>query len=72
VSLAVESWDEERFHPLLERRPNVCLDPEKIEAIGAADDPSRFRLDFTLPDEAGTEEDCPADFFLTDFCPADF
>lgn len=61
LCLLVDSWEEESFvAPIHEREYLVralrCPNWESIEAVGAADDPARFRIDPAL---AEAPEPCP-------------
>ena len=60
LSLAIDSWDEESFLVPLRAANAVVADPnlvwDDIEAVGAADDASRFRSEEPLEDTVGA---CP-------------
>jgi len=61
AGLLVDSWEEESFVVSVHERELLvralrCPNWESIEAVGAADDPSRFRID---PARAEAPEPCP-------------
>ena len=60
LPLAIDSWGEEFFtvpiRPSNVVAANPALDWDDIEAVGAADDASRFRIDEPLADTLGI---CP-------------
>ena len=56
--LAVEGWEESVFVMVVQKREpaRACRpanDWDEIEAVGAADDAARFRIDFDLVEPAG-------------------
>ena len=55
--VAIESWDEESFTVPVSAADVVVASPdlewEEIEAVGAADDASRFRVDDPLATTVG-------------------
>ena len=58
IRLAVGEWEEEAFNPII-RLPDTGiavpgLNWEDIEAVGAADDASRFRIDSPLEELTGS------------------
>ena len=60
LSLGIESWEEDSFTVPVSALNVVVANPalawDDIEAVGAADDASRFRIDEPLADAAGI---CP-------------
>ena len=58
IRLAVDEWEEDAFNPII-RFPDTGatvpgLNWEDIEAVGAADDASRFRIDSPLEELTGS------------------
>jgi hypothetical protein len=61
LGLLVDSWEEESFVATVHERELLvralrCPNWESIEAVGAADDPTRFRIDSAMND---APEPCP-------------
>ena len=58
IRLAIGEWEEEAFNPIIRLPDTVVTVPglnwEDIEAIGAADDASRFRIDTPLEELTGS------------------
>ena len=58
IQLAVGEWEEEAFNPIIRLPDTGATVPgpnwEDIEAVGAADDGSRFRIDSPLKELTGS------------------
>ena len=58
IRLTIGSWSEETFTPIINLPNHVVTVPEfnwdDIEAVGAADDASRFRIDSPLEELTGS------------------
>ena len=58
IRLAIGEWEEEVFNPIIRLPDAVVTTPElnweDIEAVGSADDASRFRIDSPLKELTGS------------------